>query len=492
VALERPFEGAHAVAAVLPTAHDALDAVERAQVAGIGRMIEEHATALSRELGAQVVPTTTPPAAGPRWLVGPARCNAALRALARPEPSGPELHLDRRGGLLVSDGRSYEEVKESFSYLRSLARFPGGTWRIGDCPSLGDAVERLATEIACSSPAPAYRGLDWRAATQRHGARVLAARDPIAAMQEWLAELHDAHTWVHPVPPHGEFPYDVRVDKGVATFVAVPEGSPAWLAGVRCGHRLEEEDVTGWWRRTAASPQLKPLLTGRRMLETPLGTLRRFVARSPEGLATEWYERPAQERWSPLVEHRRLASGHGYLRIAAWTFGRDLETRLDEAFDALRGARRLIVDLRGNPGGNLALAHGFRNRFLRRDGAVGWVATTLPDGRLGPLEPIHGEPAPPAQCWNGDAVFLTDAMTYSSSEDALLGLQGLPHIRVIGQRSGGGSGRLRMIRLLPGWRLTISTALTFDLHGRCIEGNGIPVDVEVPLGGHVLDVAERL
>jgi carboxyl-terminal processing protease len=492
VALGRPFEGARAVAVVLPTVHDALDAVERAQVAGIGRLIEEHATSLSRELGATIVPAPSAPATGPRWLVGPARCNAALRSLARPDPSGPELHLDRRTGLLVSDGRSYEEVRETFSYLRSLARFPGGTWRIGDCPSLGDAVERLATEIACSSPAPVYRGLDWRAATQRHGARVLAARDPIAVMQEWLAELHDAHTWVRPVPPYGEFPYDVWADKGVATFVKVPEGSPAWLAGVRPGHRLENEDVAGWWRRTAASPQLKPLLTGRRMLETPLGTLRRFVARAPEGRAAEWWERPPHERWPTLVEHRRLPSGNGYLRIAAWVAGRDLETRLDEAFDALRGARRLIVDLRGNPGGNLALAHAFRDRFLRRDGPVGWITTTLPDGRLGPQEPIHGEPAPAAQCWNGDTVFLTDAMTYSSSEDALLGLQGLPHVRVVGQRSGGGSGRLRMIRLLPGWRLTISTALTFDLRGHCIEGNGIPVDVEVPLGGHALDVAERL
>jgi hypothetical protein len=49
-----------------------------------------------------------------------------------------------------------------------------------------------------------------------------------------------------------------------------------------------------------------------------------------------------------------------------------------------------------------------------------------------------------------------------------------------------------MLRLVPGWRLTISTALTYDLRGHCIEGNGIPVDVTVPMGGHTLDIADRM
>ena len=72
--------------------------------------------------------------------------------------------------------------------------------------------------------------------------------------------------------------------------------------------------------------------------------------------------------------------------------------------------------------------------------------------------------------------FLTDPLTYSASEDTLLGLQGLPHIRVIGEPSGGGSGRPRILWLLPGMQLQVSTALTYDRNGYCIEGVGIPVD----------------
>ena len=58
----------------------------------------------------------------------------------------------------------------------------------------------------------------------------------------------------------------------------------------------------------------------------------------------------------------------------------------------------------------------------------------------------------------------------------MLGLQGLDHVDVVGEPSGGGSGRMRTLRLLPGWRLTVSTALTYDRSGRCVEGAGISVD----------------
>ncbi len=127
------------------------------------------------------------------------------------------------------------------------------------------------------------------------------------------------------------------------------------------------------------------------------------------------------------------------------------------------------------------MAHRFQNRFLQSHGPLGWIRSTLPDGQLGEREPIMGEAVREESRWTKPVIFLTDPLTYSASEDVLLGLQGQPHIKVIGLRSGGGSGRVRILKLLEGWRLTISTALTYDLSGRCIEGSGIPVDRECQL-----------
>ena len=62
-------------------------------------------------------------------------------------------------------------------------------------------------------------------------------------------------------------------------------------------------------------------------------------------------------------------------------------------------------------------------------------------------------------------------------------------MRLVGTPSGGGSGRPRHLRLLPGWLLTVSTALTYDRGGRCVEGAGVPVDVVVPPSLSEIDAA---
>lgn len=67
-------------------------------------------------------------------------------------------------------------------------------------------------------------------------------------------------------------------------------------------------------------------------------------------------------------------------------------------------------------------------------------------------------------------------MTYSAAEDFLLGLQGLEHVTVLGESTGGGSGRPLTITITREITLSISTALTYDRPHRCIGLNGLPVD----------------
>lgn len=310
-------------------------------------------------------------------------------------------------------------------------------------------------------------------------------------MQRWLAELGDAHTWVRPIPAYGHFPYDLHIDKHRAYFYRLGENSIAWGKGVRPGFELLDENVADWWTRTSASPHGKPFVVGARLLATPLGKLRKFKARSPDGTVIEWEEASVANRWAPLAKWRVLNSGTAYLRIEAWMTGQGLEEQIDTAFENFKSAPKLIVDLRANPGGNLLMAHRFRNRFLRKPGPIGWIRTTLPNGQLGEREPILGETVPDEKRWLKPVVFLTDALTYSAAEDVLLGLQGQQYVKVVGQRSGGGSGRVRILKLLDGWRLTISTALTYDLSNNCIEGAGIPVDCEFPISYDPNEMIEK-
>ena len=160
---------------------------------------------------------------------------------------------------------------------------------------------------------------------------------------------------------------------------------------------------------------------------------------------------------------------------------------LDAAFAGLAGCSRLIVDLRGNIGGQLIAALRFRDRFLLEPTVLGCVRFSMGDGLFSDPEPIVGEPAKDGPRWHKPMRFLVDRQTYSASEDAILGLGALPHVEIVGEPTGGGSGRPRSIHLSPEVTASVSTALTYDLRGRCIEGAGVAVDRALPMDEHYAD-----
>jgi carboxyl-terminal processing protease len=154
---------------------------------------------------------------------------------------------------------------------------------------------------------------------------------------------------------------------------------------------------------------------------------------------------------------------------------------LNDALEDLSTCPRLLVDLRGNGGGQLIAAQHFRDRFLAKETLLGSVRFSIGEGNLSDPAPIRGAPPADVPLWHKPVRLLIDRQTYSASEDAILGLGGLPHVQVVGESSGGGSGRARTLALSPDMYATVSSALTFDRPGRCIEAHGIPVDLPLPV-----------
>jgi carboxyl-terminal processing protease len=439
-----------------------------------GADFDEHAALLdverasfAAELGRRVRVVREDPGSGPRWVF-------------RVDPTHEGAPLVRCSGEVIeSIGRTHGELWETLSlrhtWLRLVRQGKGSEVRGEPAESLPSAVGRIVEEVGFTYPAFGLRGLDWSRICAEHTPRVLAAAEPLGACQEWLAELGDAHTAVHTVPRELALPYVAEVRGQVTTLLRVPEGSAAWSAGVRPGWRLLEPVVGNLVERTGGPSRMRPYLAGRRLLSAPAGRPAELVAGSPQGRRVRWSEVPAGSPHGDPVSWRRLRSGSGYLRIQAWLAQQDIPERIDAALGELAACPALVVDLRGNVGGNYLLALATRDRFVRTETRMGTVRYAVGGGRLSEPVPITAQPCDRAR-WTGRLVVLTDALTYSASEDFLLGLQGLEHVRVVGQPTGGGSGRPRTIRLMPDWLMTISTALTYDRTGHCIEDAGIPVD----------------
>ncbi|WP_168200825.1 S41 family peptidase [Allokutzneria sp. NRRL B-24872] len=413
-------------------------------------LLADSLATLEHELGEPVRLVRKDPGAGARWLC---RVDA--------EHEGPAV-LRRDGDLIESVGRTGAEMWETFSLRHTWLRTGKDTYAV-DAANLDEVVERITEEIRFSYPAMALRGIDWDQLCEHYAPKVLAAEDPFAVCQEWVARLGDAHTAVHASPRALPLPYKANR----TTFTDVPEGSAAWEAGVRAGWRLDAPDERDIARRTGASPHMLPFMIGRRLLSATES--REWRAFGPQDKHAEWTEQPTGLPFGDLVTWRE----DGYLRIKQWVPNAGIPEALDEVLTAK--GNELTLDLRGNVGGNVVLATATRNRFLRKETVLGSVRYCI-DGELTEHVPMVGTPSTGVR-WDKKLTVLTDAMTYSASEDFLLGLQGLEHVTVIGEPSGGGSGRPRSVRLLPGWTLNVSTVLTYDRDGHCVENSGIPVNV---------------
>jgi carboxyl-terminal processing protease len=472
-----PFVGWPSVAIVLPEGDPALG--------GERTLLELERAELEAILGAPIEFVDQDPGAGARWVL-------ELEGRA----DAPTLSLNPGRDLLVSRAHDTDGLVETFSLLPTLLRSEDDVVRAAEASSVDEAIDEVVLEVADWYPSLELRGLDWDAICGRHVERVQQTEPPLPAFQRWLAELQDAHTWVAETPRPGNLPYALTVSNGAATFTRVPDASAARAAGVRVGWRLvgiddATVDLEDWWARTGAPPHAKPYITGRRLLAGPVDRSRALTAESPSGARATWQEQPERVPSGDLVTYRRLAGRVGYVRVEAWIADREVEDALDAALSELRQCARLVFDLRANVGGNLVLACATRDRFLHEETVMGSIRYSIGGGRLSEPFAIKAGPAQERPRWAGQLVVLTDSLTYSASEDFLLGLHGLDHVHVIGEPTGGGSGRPRTLRLISGYQLTISSALTYDRTGHCIEGRGIPVDVHSPPDGEA-DAALRL
>lgn len=440
-------------------------------------LTESARSLLERELGEFEAVLGCRVRLGPRSGSDPVWCVRAL-----PEAGAParlEWHADQ--AVLVSSADTPAQVLSTFSLLHVLARSPEAHVSLVAPSTPVEAFRAIQDEIVHTYPYFTLRGLDparWAVRRPDDVPTTWESFTPWA--QEWVAELGDAHTSVVDRDAHGQAPpWTGRLEALGVVLDEVPDTSAAYEAGVRTGWAVEVDDPDGWMRRTGATPVQRRQVAARRALAVPAGG-RVFRARDPRtGDGVEWFEPHRERRLSDVVAVRRDGDDV-HVRLSAFDERMPVEDVFDELCRESTVTRRLVLDLRGNTGGSLVQALDLRDRFMRERTCVGSAAFTNGHGELAAAQQRWAEPSDRPR-WAGRLVIRVDAMTYSAAEDFVLGLQGLPHVRVVGERTGGGSGRPRTVPIGPGLDLRVSTAITYDRAGNPVEYHGIRPDGDLVL-----------
>ena len=353
---------------------------------------------------------------------------------------------------------------------------------------------------------PNFGGLDWDAIHTEYEPLITAVVDEEALYQllnQMLWELNVSHTGVGPkevwpsIEPvawgKGETGIDVRLLDSQAVITRVEADSPAEEAGLRPGFIIQYIDGTSVEKILAgAEEHLAPPYNEQGRIDILTRSLLGMIYGDPgtcvtlayldekDGLHEECLGRMQRPRVGymggvlppsyPEFESGRLESGVGYIRFN--TFHPDLVPDMIEAVTALQDAPGIIIDLRGNPGGDPTTCESLAAQFL--EGQVSFGSFNTRSGAMERL--VIGR-----NVYTGPLVVLIDALSYSASEYFSSGMQTLGRAVIIGERSPGGATGMNVTTLPNGAVLGYPVAQLITSDGKVLEGYGVIPDITVTL-----------
>ena len=351
---------------------------------------------------------------------------------------------------------------------------------------------------------PAFNGVDWKALRERYRPRVAGVTSDgnfYSLLKEMTGQLHDAHTRFRSPQERQRSDKSQASTAGIAVgeldgnpvVITVDADSDAARAGVEPGmivstvdgvafaerlQQVREEVGTSSSQRATALISYHRILTGEPESSVRLGLLRADGTTLNVSLTRHIIP------LAPPVITRELPSGYVYLR-----FGMFDERAAREFKDALARAKSapgILVDLRGNPGGDLETALRIADGFFAEKVSFGKVisrsgkAPSLLLRILGvPSDLDFGHPG--GQIYSGPVVILVNEGSGSDAELFAAGMQENGRAAVVGRQTCGCVLASIAHRVKGGGELDISEFNILTAQGNRLEGTGVIPDVPVPL-----------
>jgi carboxyl-terminal processing protease len=353
---------------------------------------------------------------------------------------------------------------------------------------------------------PEFGGVDWEAVHTKYEPLIGSVKDEEALYQllnQMLWELKVSHAAVGPIEEwpsaeplvwkNGKIGIEVRILDGEAVITRLEAGSPADKTGLRLGFIIHSIDGTSVEQIIADTQEhlappyneqgRKNILTNH-LLSMIFGDPGTCVRLSYLDEKDELHERCIERIQRPRVgnmegglpptylefESKRLERDIGYIRFN--TFHADLMPDLEKALTELQDTPGIILDLRGNPGGDFTIDGQMAAKFL--DGQITFGKIMTRAGTSPWL--LTGENA-----YTGPLVILIDELSFSGSEFVASGLQAAHRAVIIGERSPGGASAGNVRTLSNGAVLVYPIAQLLTPDGKVVEGRGVIPDNPVAL-----------
>ncbi len=180
------------------------------------------------------------------------------------------------------------------------------------------------------------------------------------------------------------------------------------------------------------------------------------------------------------LAYRIFPGNIGYLRCGSFetNFG---DGNLQEVMAAMQQCDALIVDVRSNGGGLLTAAEKLASLFIDEPIIGGYIMHKTGSGHndFSQAEAMHIEPFRGLR-WQKPVAILTNRRTYSAANSFVMFLKGLPSVRIIGDKTGGGSGMPFNSELPNGWDVRFSACPMLDRRMQHTEF-GIDPDIKIDI-----------
>lgn len=385
----------------------------------------------------------------------------------------------RRGRSIAVRGISFALVA-ALAFGSGLALGGSGSTAavINHVPLLGDGLDATPNPNADFTDFwKAWNALEARYVITHASSTLPSVRERLfGAIQGLVASYNDPYTVYFPPEEAKQFfetisgsfggvGMEIDVKDGILTVIAPLKGTPAEAAGIKAGDQIitiNGESTDGLSIDKAVS-----------QIRGPLGTtVELTVIREGKSVDFKIVRATIQV---PETEDG-LDSKSGVYHIALYEFTSSSVNLFNQAFTRFKksGSRKLVIDLRGNPGGYLDAAVYIASHFLPRGANVvtedfGGKEENEDHTSLGYSDVPRGT----------KIVVLIDGGSASASEIFAGALQDHRAATIIGTKSFGKGSVQTLLDLGDGsLKITIARWVTPD--GHWIMGNGVTPDIVVP------------